>query len=266
MKQTLVRLLRFLRLLPAVDYFRYLLAVLRNRRSNQLFRLKHREFPVPPYSLAYDAYANTNWNEYHDSGASQARLLAELVKKELKQEEIKILEWGCGPARVIRHIQDALRPARAEVHGTDYNPRTVKWCQENITTAEFRKNQLAPPLPFEAGWFDCIYSISVFTHLSLENHLAWFDELDRVTKPGGVLIFTTHGDHCRSRLLKHEKESYDSGRLVTRGYIREGKRCFVAYHPPSFVREQLLQRRFKIREHIANPSVFFQDIWVAAKG
>ena len=54
------------------------------------------------------------------------------------------------------------------------------------------------------------------------------------------MIFTTHGDACLDRLLPREQEQYRRGELVIRGGVREGKKCFLAYHPPRYVRERLL--------------------------
>src|ERR1043165_8053538 len=49
------------------------------------------------------------------------------------------------------------------------------------------------PLPYKDQMFDLIYSLSVFTHLS-ENHASqWLSEMNRVLKPGGILIITIHG-------------------------------------------------------------------------
>jgi len=50
---------------------------------------------------------------------------------------------------------------------------------------------------------------------------------------------------------------------VVRDKVEEGKRTFVAYHPPSFIREELL-KGLTVISHITNPipQSLSQDIWV----
>lgn len=105
--------------------------------------------------------------------------------------------------------------------------------------------------------------MSVFTHLSKRLNFFWIRELSRVVAKDGLIIFTTHGDIFRDRLLRHERSRYDKGEIVVRGRITEGKRCFVAYHPNAFVREQLLDG-LRVDSHLTNETLpgFSQDIWI----
>jgi len=150
--------------------------------------------------------------------------------------------------------------------GTDYKEESIAWCKRNITNVHFSKTSLEPPLPLEAELFDCVYAISVFTHLSEKMHFAWIEELFRIIKPNGILIFTTHGDVYAKRLLPADKERYDSGSLVIKGQVKEGKKHFVAYHPPQFIESKLLKDYVVIR-HINNPAQYQleQEVWVVKK-
>ena len=177
-----------------------------------------------------------------------------------------VLEWGCGPARVIRHLGEFLS-GKASLAGADYNAETIAWCRENIPGIRFEKNELAPPLPFAAASFDAIYALSVITHLSEKMHGEWRDELLRVLKPGGLLIVTSHGDWYREHhLLPAERAQYDAGRLVVRGGIEEGKKWFAAFHPPAYMRGSFF-RGMEIKEHLIHPlpGSIEQDVWVARK-
>jgi hypothetical protein len=95
-------------------------------------------------------------------------------------------------------------------------------------------------------------------------HFEWIKDLSRVVKPNGIIIITTHGDLARANLLEQERKVYDQGELVVRDKVQEGKRTFVAYHPPSFVRHQLL-KNLQVISHITNPipRSLTQDIWIA---
>lgn len=81
--------------------------------------------------------------------------------------------------------------------GTDIDAETVAWCCEHLAAtapnALFTTNLHDPPTEFPSGRFGLIYAISVFTHLPEEMELRWITELARVSKPGGVLLLSTHG-------------------------------------------------------------------------
>jgi len=264
-KQQIVQLLRYLRVLSVADYGRYLLDVHRRRAENEAFTREHPEFSVPPSALAYDAYGHTSSAVYYFTGKEHARFLSELIRShlDLDLDLLRICVWGCGPGRVIRHLPECFPDAAIELHGADYNRSSIEWCGKNLKDISFQQNQLPPPLPFESNQFDCLYSLSVFTHLSEQMHFRWIRELSRVVTKGGLIIFTTHGDASRDWLLERERLCFDNGELVVRGQIKEGRRCYVAYHPVAFVRERLLEG-LDVVSHLRTGAMpqFGQDIWV----
>lgn len=106
------------------------------------------DFIVPPEALAYDAYSWIDWGNYRKSGTDTALLLSQIAHRHLSEHDpLRVLEWGCGPARVIRHIPAAFG-AKTEVYGSDYNEDTIKWCSKSIQGVNFTLNGLEPPLPF----------------------------------------------------------------------------------------------------------------------
>ena len=265
-KQVVSHYLRKFRLLRLADYLMFLRDALKNRKSNQSFLKEHPGFIAPPAHLAFDAYNHTNWQAYYETGMIHAKLISDLVKEHISGDQIRICEWGCGPARVIRHLSQIDGFGKIELFGTDYNVQSVKWCRDHIKNVRFMANKLEPTLPLEPGQFDCVYAISIFTHLSEKLHYAWIEELFRIMKPGGILIFTTHGDVAAKRLLPEEKEKYDSGLLVTKSRTKEGKKLFAAYHPPKWVRERLL-KNYVVVKHINDASGYQlgQEVWCVKK-
>lgn len=263
-KQHLLQLLRCTGLLQAADQGWFLWDRLRHSSANNAFRKQHPDFRLPPPDLAYDAYGSVNWTAYHATGRVQAQFISDLITRyTTKTGPLAIAEWGCGPARILRHLPNILPCQITDLTGFDYNPRTIAWCRDAIPEISFACNNLLPPLPVAADSFDCLYCISVFTHLSENLHYAWMEELSRIVRPGGIIIITTHGDAFRGKLLPHEREEYDRGRLVVRDKVREGKRCFAAYQPPSFMTGALLAG-YKIAAHLTEAvgSGFIQDHWV----
>jgi len=148
----------------------------------------------------------------------------------------RVLEFGCGSGRVLRHWHGIRGPA---IHGTDYNPTLVAWCRAHLPFATIAQNQLEPPLQYADASFDFIYAISVFTHLRESLQHAWIAELRRVLKPGGRLLFTTHGASFRHQLDAGEGRAFDAGELVVRYEETSGMNLCSAYHPESFVRTRL---------------------------
>jgi SAM-dependent methyltransferase len=264
-KQRLVALLRRARLLETVDRLRYHRTRWKARPKREAFAREHGAEPLPPDDLAYDAYGMLDWPVYWSSGREIAtHLRAILVREVAGPGPRRVLEWGCGPARIVRHLP-ALLEGDGEwgIFGSDFNHETVGWCRRHIGGVTFVENRLEPPLAFPAASFDAVYCISVLTHLSEAMHRAWVGELARVLRPGGVLVASLHGDTTRDRLLPHERRRYDDGHLVVRGHLTEGRRTYVAYHPPAFVRAVLF-RDLEVVGHQVTPvpSLYFQDLWI----
>jgi SAM-dependent methyltransferase len=260
-KQTALHLLRRARLLEHADVARFRWLALRHRDGRAAFARRHGDEPLPPDDLAYDAYGSLDWDFYWGFGRHISGFLAPKIAA--LGDRGRVIEWGCGPARIVRHLPDALGSSW-EIHGSDANRRSIDWCTAHLPRIHFATNGTAPPLPYETAAFECLYTVSVFTHLPGEMHGAWAAELRRVLKPGGTLICTLNGDASRHLLLPAERPAYDDGRLVVRGGVRGGTRCFVAYHPPAYVAGDLL-RGFDIVQHVPAPNPFGerQDLWIA---
>lgn len=257
-------MLRKTHLISFAERARFYCSVAKSYRANRKFQKSHPGFKLPPVWVAYDAYSMCDWNQYYNSGMNSARFLADIIKKyvEICPGGLSVLEWGCGPGRIIRHLHPFFTNAR--IFGTDYNAETISWASSAIDRISFTVNQLAPPLPYAKESFDAIYCLSVFTHLSEAMHFAWFQELIRVTKPNGIVIFTTHGDRYKSKLLPSELKQYEEGRLVVRDKVLEGSRLFTAFQPPDFVRHHLAVSH-GVLEHITSTPILIQDVWVIRK-
>lgn len=107
-----------------------------------------------------------------------------------------VLDFGCGPGRVAQWFLK-IHP-NVNFHGCDIDPDPIAWAQDNIR-GEFVQSGFAPPLPYEDGKFDLVYSVSVFTHLPEDMQFQFLEELTRITRPGGFLLLSTHGANLASR-------------------------------------------------------------------
>jgi ubiquinone/menaquinone biosynthesis C-methylase UbiE len=151
--------------------------------------------------------------------------------------------------------------------GTDYNAKSISWCAENLKGIEFNANSLEAKLPYSDNFFDVIYGISIFTHLSEQAHFDWYKELYRILKPGGILFLTTQGDNFKVKLIPEELQKYETGELVIRGKVKEGHRTYSAFHPTKFMSH--LFANAEVLEHIQpkheNTAWIPQDIWIVKK-
>jgi len=236
----------------------------KNRSSNKMFKENNPGVALPPDYMMYESF-QMNYEYYFNDSVSTAEWLLSYFKKYIELKNIKILEWGCGPARIIRHLPGLLGNT-CEVFGSDYNKQTVEWCKKNILNITFVTNNLEPPLDFSDNFFDIIYANSVLTHLSEEMHYAWFDELQRISKKGRIIFLTTHGDNCKPILTSRELEKYETGEIVIRGNVKEGHRTYAAYQPTKFMRK--LFSEVEILEHIKREqegNYIPPDIWIVRK-
>jgi SAM-dependent methyltransferase len=269
-KQSLIRGLRRLSLLSLADDCIYALRQLQAGRGQRDFAARHPEFATPPPRIAFEAFHNVDWDSYRSSGLHHARLFARLIAERRTGDPLRILEWGCGPGRLARHMAGGLGPRRVELTAVDSDPSAIAWCRAHLPGIAFQKTLPLPPLPFEGNHFDAVYAFSVLTHLAEETQARWMAELRRVLRPGGVLVVTVHGDRYRGDLDPRERALYDEGKVVARGGIPEGRKWFLAYHPPRAMRERLLEG-FRDVVHLPCPIPepeeyeLLQDVWVASK-
>jgi ubiquinone/menaquinone biosynthesis C-methylase UbiE len=197
------------------------------------------------------------------NGRESAQYIIDSLKRHTSLENARLCEWGCGPARLIRHFPELLKGCNTELHGSDYNTRTIDWCRKNLPMITFSTNGLNPPLPYADGYFDVLYCVSVFTHLSPDNQERWLRECLRVLKSGGIFFLTVHGDTCTAGLSDSERKGYSIEGCVVRDGVTEGQRTYTSYNRPSFMRNVLL-KDLEIAEYIAGTDGA-QDIWIVRK-
>lgn len=156
-----------------------------------------------------------------------------------------ILDFGCGCGRVVRHWSRM----RARIHGCDANPLLVEWCRRNLPFAAFEVNRAKPPLPYADGAFDLVCALSVFTHFPAHLQQPWIEELHRVTRPGGHVMLSVHGESYVPELTPDERRRFEAGELVVRGADAVGRNACAAFHPPAYV-HRVLGGRFKVVDHL----------------
>jgi ubiquinone/menaquinone biosynthesis C-methylase UbiE len=264
LKQSIKSLINIFGLGQTIDKSRYYIQYFQQKGKINAFKAAHPDLVLPEPFMIYETF-RLDYKRYLESGKADAIQIYEEVKPFISLENKAVLDWGCGPGRIIRHFPNII--PSAEFYASDYNKEYITWCQQNLKDINFKANQLSPPIPFPSNSIDFAYAISIFTHLSEQKHFDWINEMHRLIKPGGIFYFTAHGDITRKNLLENELAQYDKGELVERGNVKEGNRMFTAYHPSAFI-HTLLSGKFKIVKHrkgVAKSWGLEQDVWIVQK-
>lgn len=261
------KLLAFFRkfgLIRFEDKLRFYLMYLKTYSQRKQFLKENKSIKIPPAYHIYETFGLNLFHYYNDS-IDTAKWVLSYFEKYKNLENTRILDWGCGTGRIIRHLPN-LVPVTSSLYGTDYNEKYINWCKEYIPDVNFKLNSLVPPIDFEDNYFDVIYGISIFTHLSKELHYKWFNELMRVLKPEGIIFITLHGNAFKIKLTDQERENFEQGEIIVKANTKEGHRTFGAFHPMRFVKE--LIGKNQILEHIPGEisnGIPQQDIWIIKK-
>ena len=195
---------------------------------------------IPPLKCIAAVTGSCDVKWFLESGKLALRSIAEALNRNgLQMDDFqKILDFGCGCGRVIRHLG---KKYKGQIYGTDMNSQLVMWSDQNLRFASFGKNGLSPPLKHLDETFDFVFALSVFTHLSEPLQVSWIKELSRVLRQGGYLLITTHSARdIEGRLSEAETARFNRGHLIVHGEDLTGTNLCTAYHPMEFIREKLI--------------------------
>lgn len=171
------------------------------------------ERPYPPFELADRVCALAGRGEpfaaYERLGAEARAALLGLLPDGWSFEGKRVLDFGCGAGRTLRHFLSEAETA--ELWGTDIDAASIEWLNGALCPPlHVMRCEVDPPLGLDHGSFDLIWALSVFTHLT-DNSIPWFLELHRLLKPGGLLIATYTGRWSSQELAG---EPWDEDRVA----------------------------------------------------
>jgi 2-polyprenyl-3-methyl-5-hydroxy-6-metoxy-1,4-benzoquinol methylase len=175
----------------------------------------------------------------------------------------RILDFGCGCGRTLLSFAEITSLAR--FHATDIDAKAVGWCCANLPLASCGVNDPLPPLAQPDGAFDLVYAISVFTHLDEERQFLWLDELRRITQPGGIVLLSVHGEHCRGVMIPERVAEIEAA-----GFLFATSEGFKGLYPDWYqmtfhTREYVLDRfdrYFAVKAYIPKGMSNYQDLVV----
>lgn len=220
--------------------------------------------PIPPGDLIFSVAASRNVDWFlrlGRDGADSIRDSLASVGRPLESLDA-VLDFGCGCGRVLRHFATS-GPRR--LCGCDYNSAGIAWVERHLPFAEVRTNELRPPLPYPDATFDAVYALSVFTHLSAELQAAWFAEMHRVLRAGGLLLFSSRGARYLDSLSREERARFDADGFVVRDAQYAGTNICAAWHSERFVARELAGRFRLLRFEPDGARGNLQDLYVVEK-
>ncbi len=244
------------RTLFAADYAR-------NYRENQTVRKNHPDIAFPPAELLWATAPTTSYRIYL-TGKQAAEGFYQLAARYLPQVR-RIYELGCGASSVLRHMPEVAEGL--EAFGSDYDPKLVDWCKANIPNVNVALNSLEPPLHYDDESFDFVYSRSVFTHLSSGLQKQWLAEQLRITRPGGLVLVTVHGDAYKHRLTAVERAEYEATGFVEHRTADDGGPWYTTFNSPTYMERELLAGLEVVHRDVLPEEAcgLRQDTWLVRK-
>ena len=141
--------------------------------------------------------------------------LLELARRRLDDEAIDALDVGCGPGLTDRRLRSHVR----SLHGVDVSEEMVARARQAVPDADYRAYD-GTRLPYPDGGFDLVFAICVVHHVARELRLQFLRELQRVTRPQGLVAVFEHNpwNPLTRRVVRHIP--FDEGvELVSRGRL-----------------------------------------------
>jgi SAM-dependent methyltransferase len=101
----------------------------------------------------------------------------------------RVLDYGCGYGRVLRHLRTFL--PEAQLVACDLDPQAVHFCSKEFGA----RGIVAPKQPSRLKLPPCdlVWGGSVWTHLPEAEGRQLFSALANALKPNGILVFSFHG-------------------------------------------------------------------------
>ena len=186
-------------------------------------------------------------------------------------EQLDILDFGCGVGRVaLPFFFKYKKPSVC----ADVDEAVIQYLKEVIPGANPVQTDYNPPLPFKDASFDCIYAISVWTHLPPAAADAWLKEMTRLLRPKGVALLTT----ASYAALPNRREKVPGWQTVTDDDLRREGMIFkltpspagvtgtygMAVHEPEWIRRNWSAYMPVIGTEVGG-ILGFQDIHVLQK-
>jgi SAM-dependent methyltransferase len=162
--------------------------------------------PLPPPELASRVGVNTRSDvlgSFDEVGRDASRVILETLPEGWALEGKRVLDFGSGPGKVLRHLVPEHRGT--EFHACDIHEPSIGWLRANLPGVQAFVNEEWPPLALPDGAVDLVWAMSVFTHIT-DAWADWLVDLHRVLDDDGLLLVSFLG---RSFYERFTGEAWD---------------------------------------------------------
>jgi len=231
--------------------------------------------PFPPPALMYRVSGLTSNDDFAKHGRDIFAALTTASPKPLFDFQA-ILDFGIGSGRLARMFKGF----RGVYYGADVDHELLNWAANALPWVTDMATLPRKPLPCLDGLFDCVISVSVYSHMNEQDADFYLDELHRVTRPGSFLFLTIHGQRALERAstendvlvmlaIPEDSVRLSQAKLASTGFsfVQQGHWTCDSYeYGVTFISEDYVRTkwsRFFVVENIAFGAIHdFQDIVV----
>lgn len=183
------------------------------------------DFPVPPNSSMRKTSSTSIRHYFISSVQTSLPIVVCARQQQVKLEEgIRILDFGCGVGRQLLHFTRHF--SAPEYHACDIDETSVAFINRAYKNVQAYTSSFTPPLKYADGFFDMVYSLSIFSHLGLDDQKQWLQEIARITRPGGSCFLTTEGFTALDSIattLRKDRDELRKGLQESGVFYREYK-------------------------------------------
>lgn len=181
-----------------------------------------RDAPIPPLELATrvgPGESDDPVEAYLREGAAVRQRIERLLPAGWTWRGKRVLDFGCGSARVLRQFLP--EAGEAEFWGCDVDGASIAWIEANLSPPlRVFRNELAPPLALGDGTFDLVLATSVFTHIG-DLWSDWLLEMHRILAPGGRFVASFLGEAMWEALIGEPYDADAVGMTVRRHWTAQ---------------------------------------------
>lgn len=159
------------------------------------------DFPVPPSHNIRTTSSKTIRHYYESGIKTMLPISISAIYEGIDLDGCpKILDFGCGAGRQI--LQWSRMYPNIDIYGCDVDDDVIRYINKQFPKIDAYANSFDPPLKYSDGFFDVVYSVSIFSHLSPNDRDLWLQELSRVLKPEGIALLTFNGQYSLRKAHK----------------------------------------------------------------
>ena len=268
MKRKIEKILRLIGMERLIFYYVFAKDYRKNSRGNTLFSSEQPSVRLPPAFLRFDVTATTNASSYYQTGKETAEKISKDYQHHVPSNTAaSVLEWGCGPGRLIQHMPSFFHHTELNLYGADMYKPSIDWASTFLAEfATFYRNRINPPLRFKSNTFDFVYAVSVFTHLSEQLSKDWMKEILRVVKPNGLFWFSCHsGKQHLSKLNTTQRAKINNHEYVSIHSFHDGSQMYEGLHPEPWMRMIIQEAKGEVVDYQFLGLQNYQDIYMVRK-